>query len=100
MLAFELETTPIFVKSDAFLYDLIDSTGRPFLPRTVSTEFAWLKYLFVKYPVGRDRVVQLYPPASPYIKKSFEGILTLSYIIRFTVNPVCARLHTYNSRPH
>ena len=23
----------------------------------------------------RDRVVQLYPPASPYIKKSFEGIL-------------------------
>ncbi len=23
----------------------------------------------------RDRVVQLYPPATPYIKKSFEGIL-------------------------
>ncbi len=24
---------------------------------------------------SRDRVVQLYPPVSPYIKKSFEGIL-------------------------
>ena len=26
-------------------------------------------------PYSRDRVVQLHPPASPYIKKSFEGIL-------------------------
>ncbi len=26
---------------------------------------------------GRDRVVQLYPPVSPYFKKSFEGILDM-----------------------
>ena len=32
----------------------------------------------------RDRVVKLCPPASPYIKKSFEWILTLSYITATT----------------
>ncbi len=32
-------------------------------------------YITSCYIIHRDRVVQLYPPASPYIKKSFEGIL-------------------------
>ncbi len=45
-------------------------------------------------PNIRDLVVKLYPPASPYIKKSFEGILTLSYIVLVTVNHVCAKFHT------
>ncbi len=27
-------------------------------------------------------------------------MVDISYIIRFTVNPVCAKLHTYNSRTH
>jgi hypothetical protein len=54
------------------------------------------------------------PHVRPYVQKSFEVIsmyeiadiettrtlLTLSYIVRFTVNPVCAKLHTYNSRTH
>jgi hypothetical protein len=34
-----------------------------------------------------DRVVQLYPPVSPYIKKSFEGILMYEIAIGF--------IHTY-----
>ena len=40
-------------RPDAFLYNIDDPT----------------------YTVCRNRVVQLCPPARPYIKKSFEGIL-------------------------
>jgi hypothetical protein len=44
------EHRPMFLESDAFLYNIDD-------------------------PEYRDSVVQLYPPLSPYIKNSFEGIL-------------------------
>jgi hypothetical protein len=39
-------------------------------------------------PTIRDRVVQLYPPASPYIKKSFEGILMYEMVGGF-INKCC-----------
>jgi hypothetical protein len=47
-----------------------------------------LKYLFVD------------PDVSSYIKFALKDFLTLSYIVRFTVNPVCAKFHTYKSRAH
>jgi hypothetical protein len=34
-----------------------------------------LQYVLVQFTVSRDCVVQLYPPASTYIKTSFERIL-------------------------
>ncbi len=34
-----------------------------------------LNYAVPTVIIGRDRVVQVYPPAGPYIKNSFEGIL-------------------------
>ncbi len=46
-----VEKRPILLESDAFLYNLDDPN------------------------ISRDRVVQICPPTSPSIKKSFEGIL-------------------------
>jgi hypothetical protein len=45
-------------------------------------------------PYIRDHVVQLCPPDSPCITEYLEIILTLSYIVLVTLNPVCAKFHT------